>query len=549
MKRCEPEALGHFYPPDKKFSVFIGRKSSLAMLRSKFFPNGEPTRASCRKSLVVYGMGGSGKTELSAEFAHESKHLYAAVFTIRAASNDTVADSLAKIGELAGLQPTENSGRHFLSQISATYLLMIDNADNPDMDLRALYPTNHATHILITTRSPNFRLQGELGCIKLGGLEQEEALWLLLTQADIPEPWDSETTATGNLITQTLGYLALALIHAGTCILEKVCSLSKYLEVHKEARERIRKENMSICSSDAEKNICVKLYSSFEVSMNTLETASADVRQDALDLLKILCFYHFENVPIEIFPRAVKRRLESLQQEKSASWLGAFGRRRLEPGKLLPSFLKGQQGSLEKYRVNYAIAKLRLIPLVSYDGYFVSLHPLVYAWVRDNLSVVERRVWVAVALNTLMQSISLPPEGNSEDDGQFHREILPHLQTCLQEHGSPTSPFIRGMGSLRFSAAKLLQPTVFYTMAHEVQMSAKCRFAFTERGLLAQARHHFLETTDVLTRALGHGHEKTMAVMVALAGVYWGLGRLDDAISLQSHAVREKSRILGPEHE
>ena len=97
-------------------------------------------------------------------------------------------------------------------------MLIIDNADNPDLDLAGLFPEGDRGHILITTRNPDFRRRGTDGSVELKGLKEQEALHLLLKRADVPRP---STEATGNEITRTLGYLALTLIQAGTSIFRK----------------------------------------------------------------------------------------------------------------------------------------------------------------------------------------------------------------------------------------------------------------------------------------------------------------------------------------
>jgi hypothetical protein len=66
--------------------------------------------------------------------------------------------------------------------------------------------------------------------------------------------------------------------------------------------------------------------------------------------------------------------------------------RRLEPPKMLPSFLRGGSGPLDRFRVTRAIRELHSLSLISYDGKgdTISLHPLVHAWARDALTNQDR---------------------------------------------------------------------------------------------------------------------------------------------------------------
>lgn len=66
----------HFSPPRETTSNFIGREDMLRTLYKTFFPGGYPINSSSRKSFVIFGMGGSGKTQLSSKFANKHKIEY-----------------------------------------------------------------------------------------------------------------------------------------------------------------------------------------------------------------------------------------------------------------------------------------------------------------------------------------------------------------------------------------------------------------------------------------------------------------------------------------
>ena len=81
-----------------------------------------------------------------------------------------------------------------------------------------------------------------------------------------------------------------------------------------------------------------------------------------------------------------------------------------------------------------ALRQLNSFSLISYDGKdeSFSLHPLVRAWARDRLSKGEQALWVHVAVNTIVESILLPPCDIGEAHQDFRRDILPHLDECLK---------------------------------------------------------------------------------------------------------------------
>lgn len=276
---------------------------------------------------------------------------YAAVLTIDAASKETILDSFCRIGKSAGLEPTENAGRHFLSQIAKPWLLIIDNADDRLLDLRSVFPLGDAVHIIITTRCPDFRQMGNLGFLELGGLKEGEALQLLLSKAEIPKPWNKANQDAGNMINKALGYLALAIIQAGNCIFRKICNLEDYLSLHTAARNSSHSRRLSTTKANGDNDDIVHaVYSSFDVSLVILEKRSAIMYQDALDLLKIISFYHFEHIPKGLFTRAIDARAREITSPKTLSFIGRLARnllKRLEPPRLLPRFLQLEDGRFD----------------------------------------------------------------------------------------------------------------------------------------------------------------------------------------------------------
>ncbi|KAF2100842.1 hypothetical protein NA57DRAFT_36754 [Rhizodiscina lignyota] len=547
----------YFYPPQEPTPGFVGREEMILALHSALFlqnSGGSARGLSRRKSFIVYGMGGSGKTEFCSKFAQDYRDEYFAVFTVRAASAETIKESYAMIGKLGGLEATESAGRHWLSQLREPWLLIIDNADDPSCELSSIFPQADSAHILVTTRNPEFRRDGTVGSLELQGLKEEDALQLLLTRADISRPWDVSTRTAGNLITKSLGYLALALIHAGNCIYRRICNLGDFLTLHSTYRARLQQQRVSTLESLDDEDMVKVIYSTFDVSMEFLSKKRTVTSQDASELLKIVGFYHFERIPVDIFTRAVVNRENSKQSTSRLSitsrLLGAIIGR-FEPPKTLPGFLKDTDGRLNKFRVNRAIRELHSLSLITYDGKddTFSLHPLVHAWARDVLPSQERKIWAYVGLNTLLESVLLPSGKVSESDGDFNRDILPHLDSCLQDSGHPLPETAITTAGLQMRLAKFFQPTTLLILRDQTLNAAKCGYVFAERGEFGKGAIHLRIVKDTLITTLGREHEKTMTAMLGLAGVCWGLGRLEEAIELQKTVVEIRSRRCGPTHE
>ncbi|KAH1579887.1 hypothetical protein KXX17_004125 [Aspergillus fumigatus] len=125
---------------------------------------------------------------------------YWGIFTIDATSEALAAKYYANIGTIGGLASTESAGKHYLSQAREPWLLIFDNADNPDLQLPNLFPPGDRGHILVTTRNREIQRYGNVGSIELGRLGEEEALHLLLSSAGISPPWDKSTETRGKEI-------------------------------------------------------------------------------------------------------------------------------------------------------------------------------------------------------------------------------------------------------------------------------------------------------------------------------------------------------------
>ena len=457
----------------------------------------------------------------------------------------TAKESFARIGKLGGLGDTESAGKFWLSELEEPWLLIIDNADNPELDLPLLFPENDWGHILITTRNPDFRIHGSVGSVELKGLKKDEALHLLLRQADLPMPWDASTEATGHEITRTLGYLALALIQAGTSIFRKFCDLKDYLNFHNHYRSQRRARSSSITTPDQDDVV----YSSFDFSITYLEGKNTVVSQDAVEILNVVGYYHFENIRVDIFTRAFENRLKALpaNRDLSTTFRDALISG-LEPPATLPRFLKHGIEGLDPYRVRRALYELYSLSLISYDGKDAtfSLHPLVHAWARDRLDKGHKALWAQIALNTLTEAILLPPQDGGEVHGQFRKDVLPHLEACLAVCPIVIKNYDTRLGRLHLFLANFFQPTLKLILRGQVLNAAKCGYVFVECGRFEEAAAYLTMTKNTLVQLLGYENEKTMSAMLGLAGTLWGLGRLEEAIILQKRVVEARSKVYGP---
>ena len=75
---CETSASGmarsrHCFPPQETAADFIGREDVFGILHNALFPLESTSSMSQRKKFVIYGMGGSGKTQFCSKFARDNQ--------------------------------------------------------------------------------------------------------------------------------------------------------------------------------------------------------------------------------------------------------------------------------------------------------------------------------------------------------------------------------------------------------------------------------------------------------------------------------------------
>ncbi|THD00222.1 hypothetical protein EYZ11_000272 [Aspergillus tanneri] len=535
---------------------YIGRDDVSQKIREALVLSGAAQSRQGQKRFIVHGIPGSGKSQLCTNFAWDNRQCYWAVFTIDATTPTLAAKSFAAIGKIGGLEGTESSGKYFLSQAREPWLLIIDNADSPNLHLPSLFPPGNRGHILVTTRNRVCRKYGNVGSIELGGLQEKEALYLLLKSAMIDTPWDMKTEKLGREIAKALGYLALAMKQAGTSISQRLCNLSEYLGFYEYYRKKRQRGTTAVSEVAIEnptsKSLDDDIYSAFDLSFEYLEKKPSLPSQDAVEMLNIVSFYHFDHIRIDIFERALENRRRAISSSRNSvlpSKLDVITSR-LSPPPSLPCFLKRRVEDTDSYYVREVLHELYTLSFISYDKDLKSfcLHPLVHAWARDRINPRERNIWALIAMNTLMESVSLPSKEDKDADIEYRKDILSHLDACSTACPVQVPDFSGWLGNLRILAVKFLQPTVLFMLRDQVLLAAKCGYLYALSGRFSLSAQYLTMVRDLLTKIQGSRHEKTLEASMYLAEILWGLGRLKEGIAIQRAVVGARSEHVGPFH-
>ncbi|KAM5442096.1 hypothetical protein MferCBS31731_002925 [Microsporum ferrugineum] len=557
--------------PQPVSSFYTGRSLFLKKLHNIIFKavTTEPTQKQPR--FVIYGIGGSGKTQFCSKFAEQNRDSFWGVFWIDASSHERIKQTYAEIGKFGKVEPNHSAAMHWLSNLEERWLLVIDNADDPHIDLHEYFPKGDRGCIIITTRNPAHKVYGNLtpGFFEFQGMEDDDARALLLRAARLSEPWDDDSSSWAVKITRQLGFLALALIHAGAAIRNGLCTLKDYLAFYDKDWERIRRTRRLSTDAGARRDEYMSAHATYEVSYSGIEKKGTEASVDAIQLLKLFSFFYYKNIRFDIIKKAVINcEIERVEQEKNEkheterplTWyqkyksmqfsiLNYIMQDRNPPA--LPSFIREGRTSrfFDEVRIRYALKELIQMSLITYhesnDSY--SMHPLVHKWARErpDMSTSEQAVWSQAAATTLSHSILLPPLGETEADEIFRRDILPHIdhvRQCLQLINDKISENRKhrwygladwpGAGS-KFGRAQAL-------------LYAKFSIVFMQNGRWNDAESLQLAVKQYADRLLGLEHPVTRRITLALALTYWNQGRGDEAAGLQDAVLQACIASLGP---
>ena len=90
------------------------------------------------------------------------------IFWINASSHATADQGFLEIARLCGVDEDSKVVKQWLSNTQEPWLLIIDNADDPSIDVSESFPTGNRGSILLTSRNPECKLHATVGSCELG---------------------------------------------------------------------------------------------------------------------------------------------------------------------------------------------------------------------------------------------------------------------------------------------------------------------------------------------------------------------------------------------
>ncbi|KAJ7878879.1 hypothetical protein B0H14DRAFT_3776406, partial [Mycena olivaceomarginata] len=149
---------------------------------------------------VLHGLGGSGKTQIALKFldmtnryqtprqtCHTLYNLslltallrFTKQFFINASSRQTLDAAFTNIAISQGKGQTSEDGSLWLISQVEEWMLLFDNADDPNINLFPFFPRCTHGNIIITSRNPQLAGHGPQSYSKVGDMDETNAIDLL----------------------------------------------------------------------------------------------------------------------------------------------------------------------------------------------------------------------------------------------------------------------------------------------------------------------------------------------------------------------------------
>ncbi|WEW60104.1 hypothetical protein PRK78_005589 [Emydomyces testavorans] len=293
-------------PEDVKFPIhnipyhrnlhFFGRE---AVLRAVHDTLDDGSKSPGFRSIVIWGMGGVGKTQIALQYAHDRiAGGCQAVFWVNTETSMEVIRSFTQIAQLLKLTISETDENHqqdkvaimnWLQKTTVDWLLIFDNVEGFQI-LREYWPVASRGSVLITSRSD--MISGEFAgrSLEIPVFESLEGCKFLLQTVQRKAYSDEELRAAEQL-TQELGGLALAINMMGMYIRQSRVNISRFLEIY---HDNIKRYHESFPG----KRPSVWYRHSLATAWDTAFDALND---QASVLFGILCLLSPDDIPEDLF--------------------------------------------------------------------------------------------------------------------------------------------------------------------------------------------------------------------------------------------------------
>jgi tetratricopeptide (TPR) repeat protein len=472
---------------------------------------------------ALHGLGGVGKTQLAAEFAHRHLDDYDLVAWINSETPTLIPEQLAGLAPALGvpvsgdIPGTADAVLDALTRTALAWLIIFDNAEDPKA-LEQFLPRAGLGHVIVTSRQSDWNRLG--ATLDVDVLSRDEAVTLLRERV----PGIDEGIAS-QIVTQ-LGDLPLAVEQAGSYLARTGKPAGEYLTALRDRAEELLDRGYAGGYEHT-------LATVWHVSAENLKASSPAAAQ----LLQLCAFLAPEPIPLDLFTAH---------------------------SDLLPAALA--EPARDELRFDDTVGELvhRSLARRSSDG--ITIHRLLAAAIRRPLNDDDRNVAITTVWDLLAHH--LPREIlSSPENWPVWQAVLPHVLAAAA-HPSPAASTSRYASGLLDRAGTFLQTTgqpaaalpLFeraLRLAEETYGSDHAAVAarlvnlaelLKDLGQPIAAKPLFERAVRIDEAIYGPDHHEVATDLGMLAGVLRDLGQAADARPLLERGLRIDEATYGPDH-
>jgi tetratricopeptide (TPR) repeat protein len=547
----------YYILPPLSVSCYVKRPALMKQLEEYF----TQTHDSACPVVVLLGMGGQGKSQLTMEFCRASRAAgkFLAIFWIDVTSNNSLArsfeDITSKISDSAPVFDSMASRAAFVKETieswSFPWLLIFDNYDRPDETFRisSCFPQSRFGSIIVTSRHASAKRLGNV--IQVTGMSEDESLDLLFSRSELKRT--KENVCEAKSVAAQLGYLPLAVDQAGAYISAQKLSMSLFATHYEKRKVHILRYTPSLTDyrkklNDSDAETALNVFTTLELSLQGIN-GSRETREAIEDFLTLSSFFSNISIGEDIAKTAATKY--------RPSWMHLFI----------------SEDAWDHYKYQDAMANLNHLSLLQSlspgDTVYFSLHPLVADWLKLRRDIPFRRDCTILSGSILKElidfkdvdAIQLGPRQYllAHIDSYLHNQRL-YLDSldCVDEvvldQKYRFGWFLQK--SRRYGEAEELYQRALrgyentLSVDHPITLGIihNLGIIYKNQGKLKDAEEMHQQALQGFEKALGTDHPSTLIIVNDLGILYKNQGKLKEAKEMYQQALRGKEKTLGADH-
>ncbi|KAJ6143763.1 hypothetical protein N7471_003216 [Penicillium samsonianum] len=513
-------------------------------------------------SAALWGLGGSGKTQVALEFAwrqSEDKKGACSVFWVHADTQATFAQDYKDIAGKLGL-PDDLDGEKLLTAVrdciesQPRWLLVLDNADDlavfgvrpaggsagESPSLYTYVPQGASGTLLWTSRDKRIvgTLVGAQRGIQVGRMTTDESICLLGKLKNGEGEVSSGEESDARKLLEELQWLPLAISQASAYMMRTSMPIPQYLSRLLAGQERWRVLKAEHFDRHRRPDVPNSVLETWSISVER-------IRQDdemAYRILHVIAYVNSQNIPIEIMaavhtlgnerqePRSCEsqdRVMEAITRLREFSFLG----------------IREVEGGVQQYE----------------------MHKLVQEATRYGLSVrsVEDATYFS---NTALQIVTrLFPTPQPETWRECEKyvthavEVGKWAEVC--ERSREVSDLLTQVSHYYFDCGRWMDKQLVDERAYELRQQVfgdkdpdtigsleNLALTYHAQGWYSEAELLQVKALELWQEVLGDKHPYTIRALANLAVSYHAQGRYSEAEPLQVKALELRQEVLGDKH-